>query len=260
MRKSGSTEQKNNRRRTGFNLLSLSVIVLLCVIWQLIVTLGKVPPYLLPSPLRVLEALYEERSLLISHAAVTLLEALLGFSLSVLSGGLLGLAMGFFEPVRRALYPLFVITQTVPLIVLAPLFAVWLGFGLLPKILIVVIVCFFPIVVTFTQDLMVEDENLDALLSVMGASRWKAFKLARIPQALPGLFSGLKIAATYSIMGAVISEWVGAKKGLGIFMTRTMTSFKTAALFADVLVIIILSLGLYKIIEMLEKRLITNKE
>jgi ABC-type nitrate/sulfonate/bicarbonate transport system permease component len=99
---------------------------------------------------------------------------------------------------------------------------------------------------------------MDELLSVMGASRWKSFLLVRIPQALPGLFAGLRIAVTYSIMGAVISEWVGAQKGLGIYMTRAMTSFKTAVLFADVLIIVLLSMGLYKLVEIIERKITKN--
>ncbi len=258
MRKLESTGQKNRGDRGKMEGLPFIIILLLVVIWQLIATLGEVPPYILPAPLMVIKALYQERGLLFKHTLTTLVEALLGFGLSVLFGILFGILMGYYNPLRKALYPLFVITQTIPLIILAPLFAIWFGFGLLPKVLIVVLVCFFPIAVTFTQSLLKIDEDMDALLHVMGASKWKAFMLARVPQALPGLFSGLKIAATYSIMGAVISEWVGAQKGLGIYMTRAMTTFKTAALFADVLVIIVLSLGLYKLIEIVEKKIILD--
>ena len=256
MRRSENTEQKNNKKSKSFDALPLIVIFILVAIWQFIVSYGKIPKYILPSPIMVFKALYEESGLLFSHAVVTLFEAAIGFGLSIVLGGALGLAMGFFEPVRRALYPLFVIIQTIPLIVLAPLFAVWFGFGFMPKILIVVIVCFFPTAVTFTQDLIKPDNDLESLLIVMGAGKWKTFAVARIPKALPGLFSGLKIAATYSIMGAVISEWVGAQKGLGIFMTRAMTSFRTSVLFADVIVIVVLSLGLYKLVEYIEKRVL----
>jgi ABC-type nitrate/sulfonate/bicarbonate transport system permease component len=258
MKKSASTGQKNRKGLGKFDGLPLIVILVLVLFWQLAATLGKIPPYILPTPVMIIKALYQERTLLFSHALVTLGEALAGFGLSVLGGLLFGMLMGFYSPLRRALYPLFVISQTIPLVILTPLFAIWFGFGLLPKILIVVLVCFFPIAVTFTQGLLQVDEDMDALLQVMGASRWKSFILVRVPQALPGLFSGLKIAATYSIMGAVISEWVGAQKGLGIFMTRAMTTFKTAALFADVLVIVVLSLGLYKLIEVIEKKLTIN--
>ncbi|HBR03314.1 MAG TPA: ABC transporter permease [Ruminiclostridium sp.] len=253
MRKSGSTGQKNNKGYIKFDWLPVSIIFLLVVFWQVFGDIGNMPSYILPTPVMVIEALYQNRVLLLSHTLVTTGEALIGFGLAVLLGIASGILMGYYQRVRRALYPLFVITQTIPIIVLTPLFAIWFGFGLLPKVLIVILVCFFPIAVTFTQGLIEADENMDALLQVMGASRWQAFFIARIPQALPDLFSGLKIAATYSIMGAVISEWVGAQKGLGIYMTRAMTSFKTSVLFADVLMIVLLSLGLYKLIEMFER-------
>jgi ABC-type nitrate/sulfonate/bicarbonate transport system permease component len=258
MRKSGSTGHKNNHKWIKPDWLPVSVILVLLIVWQLVVPISKIPSYILPTPVMVLNALYSERSLLLTHALVTTAEALIGFGFSVILGILSGILMGFFSPVRRALYPLFVISQTIPTIVLAPLFALWFGFGLLPKILIVILICFFPIAVTFAQGLLKADEDMDELLKVMGAGRWKAFYVARVPQALPALFSGLKIAATYSIMGAVISEWVGAKEGLGIYLTRTMTSFKIPVLFADVLVIIILSLALYRLIEIIEN-MITGK-
>jgi ABC-type nitrate/sulfonate/bicarbonate transport system permease component len=258
MRRWESTGQNKRRRPGGFDVLPFAIILILVIVWQLAVTLGKIQPFILPGPIEVLKALYQERNLLLTHTLVTLGEAIIGFSLSIVLGVVCGILMGYYAPIRRALYPLFVISQTIPLIILAPLFAIWFGFDLLPKVLVIVLVCFFPVAVTFIQGLIKADENLDDLLKVMGASRWKAFKVARIPQALPGLFSGLKIAATYSIMGAVISEWVGAQKGLGIFMTRAMTSFKTAALFADVLIIIVLSLGFYKLVEIVEKKITDN--
>lgn len=257
MKKSKNTEQKNRRKPKLKGLPTLLGVVFI-VLWQLIVDFTKIPPYLLPGPISVIKALYEERALLLSHTLVTLYEALIGFGIAVVLGVAFGLIMGYFEIVRRVLYPVFVVTQTIPMIVLAPLLGVWFGFGLLPKVLIIVLLCFFPITVSFTQSLIKADEDMDSLLKVMGASRWKSFLLTRIPQALPGLFAGLKIAVTYSIMGAVISEWIGAQKGLGIFMTRSMTNFKTAALFADVLIIIVLSMAFYKLIEYIEAKVISK--
>lgn len=255
MRRLANTERNKTKKTGRVDALPLAILFLLVILWQLAVTLGKIQPFILPGPIAVLKALYQERNLLLTHTLVTLGEAGIGFGLSIFFGVVCGILMGYCTPLRRALYPLFIITQTIPLIILAPLFAIWFGFGLLPKVLVIVLICFFPVAVTFTQGLIKTDDSLDDLLKVMGASRWKAFKVARIPQALPGLFSGLKIAATYSIMGAVISEWVGAQKGLGIFMTRAMTSFKTAVLFADVLVIIVLSLGIYKLVEIIERKI-----
>ncbi|MGI6124408.1 MAG: ABC transporter permease, partial [Acetivibrionales bacterium] len=232
MKKSKSTEKKNKSNDVGLKGLPFLLGGLFIILWQLAVDILKIQPYILPGPVDVMKALYKERILLLSHTIVTLSEALIGFGIAVVLGVVLGILMGYYNIIRRMFYPLFVISQTIPLIVLTPLFAIWFGFGLLPKVLIIILGCFFPITVAFTQSLLKTDEDMDELLSVMGASRWKSFLLVRIPQALPGLFAGLRIAVTYSIMGAVISEWVGAQKGLGIYMTRAMTSFKTAVLFA----------------------------
>ncbi|MGI6623410.1 MAG: ABC transporter permease [Clostridiaceae bacterium] len=258
MKKSESTGQKNKYREYKLKIIPAAVALFFVILWQLAVDILKIEAFILPSPINIIKSLYLERKLLLSHTLVTLGEALIGFIIAIVAGMCFGLIMGFYKPVRIAFYPLFVVSQTIPLIILAPLFAIWFGFGFLPKVVIVVLVCFFPITVTFTQDLIKINEDLEFILKVMGASRWKSFVLARIPQAMPGLFSGLKIAATYSIMGAVISEWVGAQKGLGIFMTRAMTSFRTAVLFADVVLIVVLSLGLYKLIEFIEKKIINH--
>jgi len=260
MKKSESTGKKSKERKLKLKIMPVAVALAFIVLWQLAVDIFDIEAFILPGPVNILRSLYKERELLLSHALVTLGEAFAGFGIAVVAGICFGLLMGFCEPVRIALYPIFVVSQTIPLIVLAPLFAVWFGFGFLPKVIIIVLVCFFPIAVTFAQDLLKVDEDMDFMLRVMGAGRWKSFVLARIPKALPGLSSGLKIAATYSIMGAVISEWVGAKKGLGIFMTRAMTSFRTAALFADVVLIVVLSLGLYKLIELIEKKIINHAD
>lgn len=246
------------RNKIGFDWLPAGFLVLILVVWQLAVSLRGVPEFILPSPINVIEELIASWQVLLEHTMVTMLEALLGFFASIVIGLVLGLAMGYFETFRRMVYPLFVITQTVPLFVLAPLFILWFGFGLLPKIVVVFLVCFFPIAVTFAQGLSRSDSGMDDLLKVMGATYWKIFRISRIPQALPYFFSGVKIAATYGIVGAVLAEWVGAQKGLGVFMTRAMKSFRTAALFADVLIVVALSLALYKSVELVERKVCKN--
>lgn len=232
--------------------LPAAFLLIILVVWYGLTALRNVPEYILPSPIKVFQELVSSWQLLLSHTAITVMEAVLGLLASLILGSAMGLAMGFFRTFRRMVYPFFVMTQTIPLFVLAPLFMLWFGFGILPKIIVVFMVCFFPITVTFAQGLIGSDGGMDDLLTVMGASRWKIFRISRIPQALSHFFSGVKIAATYSIVGAVIAEWVGAEKGLGIFMTRSMKNFKTGALFADVLIIVILSLILYKTVEWIE--------
>jgi putative hydroxymethylpyrimidine transport system permease protein len=247
------SENIKKKRKSGIDWLPIGFSLLILVIWQVVVVIRDVPEFILPSPVRVIEELIGSWQILLDHTLVTVTEAFLGLLASIVLGSAIGLAMGYFKTFRRMVYPLFVITQTVPLFVLAPLFILWFGFGILPKIIVVFMVCFFPIAVTFAQGLVRSDSGMDDLLKVMGASRWKIFRISRIPQALPYFFSGLKIAATYGIVGAVLAEWVGAQKGLGVFMTRAMKSFRTGALFADVFIIVLLSLVLYKIVEWVEQ-------
>ena len=143
-------------------------------------------------------------------------------------------------------------SQTIPTMVLAPLFAMWFGFGLLPKIMVVILVCFFPLVVSLLEGLNSLDPDFLNLMKSMKANRWQMFYLAKFPSALPNFFSGLKIAATYSIIGAVIGEWMGGKAGLGVYMTRVRQSFALDKVFATILIIVFLSLVLFKIIELIQ--------
>ena len=168
-------------------------------------------------------------------------EAIIGFTLSIAFAFALAWLMDSVSLVRRALYPLLVTSQTIPIISVAPLFLIWFGYGLVPKVLVVVLVCFFPVVVSFLQGLAAVDTEMIDLLRSMGAPPLLIFRLAKLPAALPMFFSGLKIAATYSIMGAVIGEWLGAEAGLGYYMTLSQRSFLTARVFAIIAVITVLS-------------------
>ncbi|MDD3032330.1 MAG: ABC transporter permease subunit, partial [Atribacterota bacterium] len=148
--------------------------------------------------------------------------------------------------------PLLVVSQTIPVMILAPLFAMWFGFGILPKIIVVILVCFFPIVISLLEGLNSIDQDLLNLMKSMKANRWQIFYLAKFPASLGSFFSGLKIAATYSIIGAVIGEWMGGKAGLGVYMTRVRQSFALDKVFATVLIIIFLSIMLFKTIELIQ--------
>lgn len=245
------------RNTGGINLpISFAIVLLM---WEGIVYILKTPDYLMPAPSQVFMALIESFPILMRHSAVTLLEVVSGFlSALILSAGI-SLLMVKYKILYKLLWPYIVISQTIPLYVLAPLFMIWFGFGILPKILIVVLVCFFPITVGLVQGLTSTEPELDELLRIMRATPAQILWKVKVPQAMPQLFSGLKIAAAYSVTGAVLSEWAGAKEGLGIFLTRTMKTYKTAALFADVFIIIVLSLGMFFLISYLEKKLIKRR-
>lgn len=227
---------------------ALVFLVLCLAVWQIIVDFFKLPLWLLPSPSAVIKAIWRTRDLLWSHALTTILETTTGFILSVALGLMAGLVMVLSPIVKRLVYPLLIVSQTVPLIAVAPLLILWLGYGLLPKIVTVILVCFFPITVSLIEGLEVSDDDLLNLLKSMGATRWQIVYMIRWPNALPSLFAGLKIAATYSVMGAVIGEWLGASSGLGVYLTRSSHSFRTDQVFAAIVAITVLSLFYFLLI------------
>lgn len=231
------------------HLPSLTFFLMVLVVWEFIVRFLHIEKYLLPAPSGILGALRNTAPLLWEHSRHTVAEALLGFALAVGGGLLLAVLMGLIPRLKRMLYPLVVVSQTVPIIALAPLLIIWFGYGMLPKVVVVALVCFFPITVSLVEGLGTIESDMIRLLLVMGASRWQIFWKAQFPGALPAFFAGMKIAATYSIMGAVIGEWLGASAGLGIYMTRSMHSFLTEQVFAAIVVISVLSILLFGLTE-----------
>jgi ABC-type nitrate/sulfonate/bicarbonate transport system permease component len=236
-------------------LISIMGIVIIILLWEGAVRITNMPSYILPAPSRVLIALIKSSPLIWSHTKITLYESMTGFTVAFVFSFLLVFAMDNIPSVKEMIYPVLFISQTVPIITVAPLFIVWFGYGLLPKIIIVALVCFFPIAVSLIGGLESTDKEMHDLLKCMGANRMQIFRTVKLPGALPSLFSGLKIAAAYSITGAVIGEWLGAKAGLGEFMRRSMHSFAVDRTFAAILVVSLLSLGIFRIITVLEKKL-----
>ena len=188
------------------------LIAALLVGWEAVVRIREIPLYVLPAPSQVVEALIANRGTLAAHGAVTVAEALAGMAIALLLALVIGIAMDAFPAVKSGVYPVLVVTQTVPMIVLAPILIIYLGFGITPKILTVVLMCFFPIVVSFADAMGQMDEEYVQLVRSFGAGRWMAYRLVKIPAAVPGLISGLKVAATYSISGAVVGVAGGPER------------------------------------------------
>jgi ABC-type nitrate/sulfonate/bicarbonate transport system permease component len=234
----------------------LLLLVLLLVCWQVVTTVWQIEPWLLPSPLQIVQAALDARGLLGPHIWQTMAETLVGFALATTVGFGLALTIDFSTTLRRAIYPILVVSQTVPIIAIAPLLVIWFGYGILPKVLVVSLVCFFPIVVSMADGLQSADPDLIALLQAMGASRGQVFWKVRLPGALPAVFSGVKIAITYSVIGAIIGEWVGASRGLGVFMLRSTNAFRTDWLFAAIAITALLSVILFLIVSGLERALL----
>jgi ABC-type nitrate/sulfonate/bicarbonate transport system permease component len=233
-------------------LIPLILVLLLVLLWEAVVRSGLVPSFILPSPIDVLKVFVTTMPDMKEHIFVTLQEALTGFAIAIILSLLLAMAMDRFPAVKRALYPLLIVSQTIPIIILAPLFILWFGFGMLPKIIVVVLVCFFPIIISLLEGLSSVDLDMINLLKSMGASKAQIFKIVKLPASMVGLFSGLRIAATYSIMGAVIGEWLGGDKGIGFYIVRVKHSFAVDKVFAATLVTIILSMLLFKAITIIQ--------
>ncbi|HOB29153.1 MAG: ABC transporter permease [Dethiobacteria bacterium] len=233
------------------NLPALLFSAALIALWELTCRKLTLPEYLLPAPSQIILALKKNYHLLMKHASATLHAVFAGLLLAVAVAMLLAVAMDRSPPLKKVLYPLLVVSQAIPIFALAPVILIWLGVDLKPKIAVVALVCFFPLAVNIVEGLeQVNPEALE-LMQVMQAGPWFTFKAVRLPSVLPHFFSGLKISATYSVMGAVIGEWLGGSTGLGVYMTRMMHSYKSSYLFAAVIIVVLLSLILFKISELL---------
>ena len=236
------------------NLPAVLTVVLIIAAWQLICTTGILPQYLLPSPVQVLTAMIEEASLLYENALITLREAFIGLIVGVSTGFIAAVFMDAFNVVYKAFYPLLIITQTIPSVAVAPLLVLWFGYEMTPKIILIVISTFFPVTVGLLDGFRSVDKDAVALLRSMGADRLQIFRYIKFPSALPQLFSGLRIAAAYSVVGAVISEWLGGFGGLGVYMIRVKKAFAFDKMFAVIFLISGISLALMAVVSAAEKK------
>jgi ABC-type nitrate/sulfonate/bicarbonate transport system permease component len=233
-------------RRAGAMVLPpLILVAVLIVVWQWYVVSHDTRPQVLPSPGRVVRKGWEARDAIWANTKPTLQVTLVGFSVSLIVGWVLALLIDFSTFLRRALMPILIASQTLPIIAIAPLMIIWFGFGLMPKVVVIALVTFFPMTVGLIEGFASTDRETTNLLRSMGAGRWKQFRFARLPSAMPFFFAGLRIAITYAVVGAIFSEYVGAKKGLGIYMNLQKNSFRTDLVLAAVLVTAVLSIALF---------------
>ena len=232
---------------------SVSAIVVILVVWQLASSLGFVDSFMLPSPIQVVQAFIKEFPTLMEHSFVTLTEAFLGLGLGILLGFVMAVLMDQFEGLYQAFYPIIVLTQTVPTVAIAPLLVLWFGYEMTPKVILIVITTFFPIAIGLLNGFRSADNDSIHLLRAMGADRWQIFYHIKLPGALSQFFAGLRISASYAVVGAVISEWLGGFRGLGVYMTRVKQAFAFDKMFAVIFLISIISLLLMKGVDVLQK-------
>ncbi|WP_223285055.1 ABC transporter permease [Paenibacillus sp. PL91] len=240
--------------------LFILLLMLLLIGWQWIVHLGFVPAFILPAPTAIGGALIEDSHLLLGqHLLATLREALLGFLLSVVGGAALAAAMHTFRVLEKALYPFIVISQTIPLIALSPIFILWFGYSIWSKVAVVFLTAFFPIVVSTYDGLSKGEREYRELLLTMGATRWDIFRKIQIPVALPSFFSGLKLSVVYSVVGATIGEWLGGSEGLGYYSRRMSGNLNTDSMFASVFLLSLIGISLFAAVMLLEKMILKRR-
>lgn len=228
--------------------------------WQLLCSFAIIPSYLLPSPFQIVKALREDFSLLMYHLLYTLSESILGLITGVVLGFIFAILMDRFVILYKIFYPFTIITQTVPTIAVAPLLVLWFGYDLLPKIILIVIVTFFPVTIGMLESFKSGDKDELNLLKSMGASEFDIYKYIKLPSSLGKFFAALKISAAYSVVGGVISEWLGGFRGLGVYMTRVRKAYAFDKMFAVIIIISLLSLLLLKAVEIMQKVLMPWEE
>jgi len=233
--------------------LALGLVCLFVLAWQGIASLDSVDDLTLASPVETFDALRDDWSLLMDNARVTLVEVVLGLAISVVAGMLFAISMHLLRPLRDAAYPLLVGSQAIPIVVLAPLFVLAFGYGIGPKLAIVALICFFPITVNLLDGLRSAPPELLKLMRSMGASRMRTLRSVELPSALPSLFSGLKIAATVSVIGAVFGEWAGADEGLGRLVLLGNNQLQTPRVYAGIVILTLMAVGLFALAALAER-------
>lgn len=234
-------------------LLPLALLILLLGLWQWISAKALIDFWIVPAPLDVLRVFTRQHGLILTHLKPTLIAAISGLIISIVIGSLCAILMDVSKTFKEIIYPYLIVSQTVPIIAIAPILIIWFGYGISSKIFTVILVCFFPIALGLFEGFQQVQIDQIRLMKALGASSYKCFRYLKLPASLPGFFTGLKLAATYSVMGAVIGEWLGGSAGLGIYMTRATKSFQTAHVFAVIGVIIALSMTLFGIVAILDR-------
>lgn len=243
-------------RSTADIFIPVIFIILLLAGWEYTVKLRSIPDWILPGPAQIVRTLVDNAPVIAKHAQSTLTECLAGFALAIVFSFIVAFLMDEISLFRKAVYPLIVASQTIPIVSVAPLFIIWFGYGMLPKIIVVVLVCFFPIAISLLSGLASVDDDYLELFRSMQASRLKIFRMVKLPLSMPSFFAGLRISAAYSVMGAVIGEWLGAKQGLGTFMTLAQRSFQIDRVFAAILAVTVMSAALFALVSFIERLVI----
>ncbi|MFB2538653.1 MULTISPECIES: ABC transporter permease [unclassified Acinetobacter] len=250
----------NYRRNITYSvfrgLKAYSLVLLTLLLWQAVIAFGLLPDYLLPSPLQIVKAFFDDFSLLMGHAKYTLFTAFIGTLIGLILSFVLSICMDTSKGFRNMVYPIILLNQTIPTIAIAPLLVIWLGYGILPKVVLVILAVFFPMTIALLDGYRsVTQEQLN-LFKSMRATPYQVYRHLKIPSAMGYFFTGLKVALSYALISAVIAEWLGGYNGLGVYMTRVRKSYELDNMFAVIFFISFLTLLLISIVKLLEKRVL----
>jgi ABC transporter, permease protein len=234
-------------------IASSIIIAVLLIIWQILSMVNIIPKFMLPSPFEVVKAFVSDFPLLMKHTEVTLVEAFLGLGLGIILGFVVAVIMDRFEYAYKMIYPVLVITQTIPTVAIAPLLVLWMGYGILPKIMLILLTSFFPITIGLLDGFHSVDRDMLNLLKTMGATSFQNFIHLKLPSSLGYFFAGLRISVSYSIIGAVVAEWLGGYDGLGVYMTRVRKSYSFDKMFAVIFLISGISLLLMYFVKKIQR-------
>jgi len=234
-------------------IASSIIIAVLLMIWQILSMVNIIPKFMLPSPFEVVKAFVSDFPLLMKHTEVTLVEAFLGLGLGIILGFVVAVIMDRFEYAYKMIYPVLVITQTIPTVAIAPLLVLWMGYGILPKIMLILLTSFFPITIGLLDGFRSVDKDMLNLLKTMGATSFQNFIHLKLPSSLGYFFAGLRISVSYSIIGAVVAEWLGGYDGLGVYMTRVRKSYSFDKMFAVIFLISGISLLLMYFVKKIQR-------
>lgn len=240
----------------------LLLVLALIGLWQLAASSGfladvlGLEDFLVPAPSEILDVLWQDRDLILDNAGTTLVEIVAGFGLALVCGLAVAVVFRSSDLVRRAGYPLVVASQTIPVVVIAPILVVWFGYGIWPKLLIIALICFFPIAVNTLDGLRSTDPETVRMMRSLDASRSGIFRRVEVPTALPSIFTGARIAAAVAVIGAVFGEWAGSDKGLGHLILQDNAQLMAARMFASVLVLSLIAILIYALIGLLERAVV----
>lgn len=236
---------------------SLSIFLIL---WQMIVTIFQVPNYIIPSPIAILLEASDNYQILLNHSLYTLSEALMGLSCAIVLAYVLAIIFDQKPVIKQKVLKILAITQTIPVIIIAPIFLIWFGFGITSKILLVTSMCLFPLITNILDGFDQVSDDYAEMFQIMQADRKMLYRRLKIPGTMPYFFSGLRIAITYSISGAVAAEYVGSNHGLGMFMARSLTNYNYEMIFAITIIVIIMTLSLLKIMVIIQSKVMKGKK